>query len=70
MKVTEGMIVALLWFTKHEPVGLFNHTAPSRQMRTKLEKAGLIEEAGPRHGTRLLKYRVSHKGLAALAERA
>lgn len=65
--LTPKALAALRWFVDHEPVGWFDASAPTPQMRRKLEALGLIEEAGPRHGARVVKFKLSEDGRSALA---
>lgn len=62
MKCTKATIEALRWFELREPVGWFNASAPTVQMRRLLEKRGLIVKIPPTRAIQLIKFHLTAEG--------
>ena len=62
--LTKTMAAGLRWFAAHEPVALFDASAPSPVIRKRLRTAKLIEECGYEPGRRIgcIMFRVSARG--------
>ncbi len=67
--VTKTTIAALRWYAEHEPVALFDVSAPSSVMRKRLETARWVERCGTgRFG--FVAYRLSDEGRKILETQA
>lgn len=66
--MTPARKAALQWFHDRGEVGWFDASAPSPQMRTRLEAAGMLEPVKPKAGVGLIKYRLTDAGRQALHE--
>lgn len=66
MPMTPAMRKGLLWFAKQDgPVGLFDHDAPTRQIREKLQAQGYITRVPVR--SMFVHLAITDKGRATVA---
>lgn len=56
---------ALQWFKEHGPADLFDHTAPSRTLRERLEQLGYIKPVPS--SSQFVMYALSERGERALS---